>query len=231
MIPTRQPRNRLAFTLIELLVVVAIIGILAALTFPMVGRGRAAAHSAKCMSNLRQIYVAAQAWSSDNDGAIVPGAFGDAEATELNQITGILAPYLERTETTPFTSAKDLPVFVCPANPNQFGYGYNYNYLSWPQLNGGAMPKNVKVAKPSQTVLLCDSENLSQPDGSFLAWRAYVRPPSFGRWDHVVSFRHPGKTANVLWVDGHITSEKQDSPAMSPGPSNENPFWNGNGPQ
>ena len=43
------------FTLIELLTVIAIIGILAAIIIPTVGRVRESAKRAKCMSNVRQI--------------------------------------------------------------------------------------------------------------------------------------------------------------------------------
>jgi prepilin-type N-terminal cleavage/methylation domain-containing protein len=54
--PTRAKRHwTLGFTLIELLVVIAIIAILAALLLPALLGAKAAAHSAACKSNLRQI--------------------------------------------------------------------------------------------------------------------------------------------------------------------------------
>lgn len=53
--PARLPVTRQGFTLIELLTVIAIIGILAAIIIPTVGRVRESAKRAKCMSNVRQI--------------------------------------------------------------------------------------------------------------------------------------------------------------------------------
>ncbi|HZO87732.1 MAG TPA: type II secretion system protein [Chthonomonadaceae bacterium] len=62
----RSPRSS-AFTLIELLIVIAVIAILAALLFPVFSRARDKARQASCMSNEKQIALAAALYIQDYD--------------------------------------------------------------------------------------------------------------------------------------------------------------------
>ncbi len=64
-IPRRQSRR--GFTLIELLTVIAIIGILAALIFPTVGKVRETAQRTVDANNLREIVKAATLYAADNN--------------------------------------------------------------------------------------------------------------------------------------------------------------------
>ena len=65
-----SPRRSTAFTLIELLVVIAIIAILAAILFPVFAKAREKARQTACLSNEKQIGMAARMYMDDNDGAL-----------------------------------------------------------------------------------------------------------------------------------------------------------------
>jgi len=65
-------RNRRAFTLIELLVVVAIISILAAMLLPALARTKSQAQGIKCLSNMKQLILAAQMYADDSQGLWFP---------------------------------------------------------------------------------------------------------------------------------------------------------------
>jgi hypothetical protein len=103
--------------LIELLVVVLIIGILAALLLPALAKSKTAAKRAKCTSNLKQVGLVLEMYTSDNQDEYPCSANGWWEMPLIDLIK-LQGPYI---------STNSRQFYRCPAEQ---GLGFNYELLA-----------------------------------------------------------------------------------------------------
>ncbi|WP_162024994.1 MULTISPECIES: type II secretion system protein [unclassified Lentimonas] len=129
-------RHQGGFTLIELLTVIAIVGVLAAILIPALGKVRERSMMTKKTSNYRQYFIANTLYANDNKGYTCP-AKDARNGGELWQI--LLSPYLVGAEKNQVRT--DLEIFRDP-----FFEEYN-SEQSW--LGGVGM--NVKIRLPEST--------------------------------------------------------------------------------
>ena len=127
-LPSNSPAARRGFTLIELLIVIAVIGVLAAIVLPVVGRMRESADQAKCVSNLRTLSAALLLAAGENNG-ILPMALDQSQPMDqrnwMNKVSATVGPW------SPSTLGNGVPnssVFNCPATKRK-GVG------TWPATN------------------------------------------------------------------------------------------------
>ena len=190
------------FAIVELLVVISIIGVLAAIAFPVMSTAKEHARRAVCMNNLRQIGIAILMYAADNGGRTPPqpeglgrGHHSDEgpcflDSTQLARdrfgidycVADLLMPY-----------APDRGVFVCPSEARQsFDRPYD-NCINWtyaycaPDVDVTRGPlRAVDYGDPSRIWLACDIQGPGW--GSNHTRRAYV----------ALSY------INVLYLDGHV---------------------------
>ncbi len=215
----------MALTLVELLIVLAILGLLMAILLPSLKGARDQARGVVCLSNLRQMIVAAGVYIEVNDGrypiaywndASTPGVMvagsWDYEVTvnwNEDGAVAIKSGLLWSGEVA--SEIQQCPVFKGSSNTladePHTGYNYNTSYIGHGQGEVVQAPaKASRVARPPKCALFGDGE---WEFGANKFMRAPWPNPGdasfFGRYAGTQGYRHRGLT-NVGFCDGHARS-------------------------
>lgn len=230
------------FTLIELMVVIGIIIILVALVLPAVYSMRAEGARVFCANNLRRLYQANIMYADDHGGFVpaaddITGSnlkrwHGTRKTTNdsFDNTKSPLYPYLDKTagllhcpsfHVVPHTDGvKQFEASCGGYGYNSVGVGSHLYFPGWPNPDREGMDPG-DLNQPARTIMFADCA-LTMPYGSkpkYLIEYSFVEPYNTvvngeERSSHPypsIHFRHRGK-ANVVWCDGHVTSEKMTLP-------------------
>lgn len=203
-----------AFTLIELLAAVAVVAVLAGLLVPLVGGTRDRALQSKCLGQLRSTYLAAQLYTAENNGQIVPGSIRDESTDADAELWSVrLVPYFN--EENNAKSAR----FACPkwrsdaTSKTAYNWGYAMNVT--PGFEGAASTSDQKavsvithktngtatgrtflfsaITHQSRRLFFCDSHQ----------W--HVRGQHIEQNNQLSAYdRHGRNRCNVVFFDGHM---------------------------
>lgn len=205
-----------AFTLIELLVAIAIIGILASLTLPALGRAKTRASGIACLSNLKQLQLCWQLYVDDFQGRVPPNRSlltnGVWRSTPDSWIGSSSALYdtsfasIEQGLLFKYDYNRSVALYHCPADRSKVVNSNRLRTRSY-SMNGnlGGRTNEVQnnvlradaIPDPAKLFVFIDEAEDSIDDAHFLVW-----PNPDTRWVNLPAGRH-GQTGTLSFADGH----------------------------
>ncbi|HEX8371736.1 MAG TPA: type II secretion system protein [Chthoniobacterales bacterium] len=202
---TARPSQR-AFTLIELLVVMVIIGVLAAILLPVFGKAKVRSKQTACLSNMKQLAVAFNLFSRENDYDL-PGRVNNSGE---NKWPALLYQYTKTTKvfTAPgIEDPKGEDPELLSNSENKTSFIMNgYNDLGAYE-NPDFKIKLVSIESPSNTILLGMPH---AKDGNF--YMDYAE----GNHTKILNLKAYGEGSNYVFADGsaRFIKEKDYKPIM-----------------
>jgi prepilin-type N-terminal cleavage/methylation domain-containing protein len=185
-----------AFTLVELLVVIAVIGILAALLLPALGRAKDKGSQTACLSNLKQVNFAIRLYSEDYADALpilpTPNPYPNGVGAYYKQLVkgylGLSGP-----------ASPGEKVFICPSDrviASQIGHAFTSYTFNGYEVADGAIEritgkKLSLIKRPAKAVLAGE-------------WPAFFG----GSWHPVINGDHTDAKDVLSFVDGHAGMTK-----------------------
>jgi prepilin-type N-terminal cleavage/methylation domain-containing protein len=236
-IPVRARRS--GFTLIELLTVIAIIGVLAAILIPVVGKVRTSAKRSQGISNMRQIVLASLTYAQENRGNWFPDA-----TTSDGFYADILTRYVgklnnQQTTRSELFSDPILPKVDDPSHALQFAaIGiYFKDRISW-QTSLLKYNNFNNIKSPARVVLFADNWSNKDKTDQYQEQQPYIMsvgyysiwsyppgvsttdgnripPANFGLATGEIDLQRDLGQAKLGFFDGHVALVKRQDMKFS----------------
>ena len=208
--------------MLELLTVIAIVGILAAITLPVIGHVREKARSGQCVSNLRQIGMGIQLYAQANRGRL-PGPLFTAQGprftpgnTNAGQFTVYLEPYLDsNTGVTGSATSRVQQMFNCPSwslqTPDPTGPSMQLNAYPSQWWEGGQVypfgDANAAVGSANRTPRTILSISVFPQANTWMLVdvdKVWMKSATAGWINQIPAKPVHGSGWNCLYYDGHV---------------------------
>ncbi|MAX24293.1 MAG: hypothetical protein CMJ19_07295 [Phycisphaeraceae bacterium] len=204
-------RLRSGFTLIELLVVISIVSLLISILLPALKKARDSAMAISCLNNEKQVSLCMTMYLNDHKGHFPIHKISVSTPSGGRYYwNDLLKRYINEEVPVPgvspdhwFSDSSPLPdSFKCPTlipldAPSTAYSGIGYNNYGLGQDLWPGWRKLTDVKHPSQILVLGDGQAKRTWSDNRIIGSARLTTGS------MVSYRHPGKAANIFFVDGH----------------------------
>ena len=220
-----------AFTLVELLTVMGILGVLITLLIPALARVREAGKKAVCISNLRQVGIAIHSYAADNEGRIPygPKAPPFTSPADFYPSTGAPTSLVSMRDGAPVGMglllrgplARQAKVLLCPGGDQPLNLDAEAARMGVGQVQSSYYYRHAGVTR-----LFDDPVDLPTPEhlqldnlghnrnGKLIRALAidtlFLCPPDLAAYNVVPRTHHKRKVANILFSDGHSSSQKNE---------------------
>lgn len=186
----RYSSYRGAFTLVEILIVIAIIAILAAMLLPALSSAKAKGQRVSCINHLKELAIASQMYSADNDGKLPENAPqvptpDPAHAWVLGNLRipndATNATFIRQSRLFPY--ANNAAIFHCAADRSQtnnaarvrsysmnswMGSRYMETEASQRSYRTFVRESEIAISGPARLWVICDEDEVTIDDGFFL---------------------------------------------------------------